>query len=149
MTPYSCQPVPDRSISRLSRSQSGTSGKRVKDLSLSAIQTSCTLFHPLHCLSLPLFSLWSSVSFFFFTYIPLASLFTSPGAVIQSFASFLRLKFFSFNFSLHPTILNFMFSPYFPSLPTWDRSFSLTGELHKWHWRRVSVRLHVYSAMCV
>ncbi len=123
MTPYSFQavPVPDRYISRLRHSQSGTRGKRVKDLSLRAIQISCTLFHPFHCLSLPLFSFWMSVSFFFFICI---SLFTSSGACFCLLPPSYTLNFSSFNFSLpspdssrfYVVVFFFFHSPHFPSL---------------------------------
>lgn len=139
MTPYSFQsvPVPDRYISRLRHSQSGTRGKGVKDLSLRAIQISCTLFHPFHCLSLPLFSFWMSVSFFFFIYIS-PSFVSLPLQVPASvFYSLLTLSIFPLSISLshHPTIPTFMFFFFptlhiFPSLPMWDflsRAHSISG----------------------
>lgn len=115
MTPHSVQPVPDRCITRLRHTQSGTRGRRVKDLSLRAIQISCTLFHPLHCLSLALFSVWMSVLFFFFSDVSPVFLYTSSGAMIEPPPSLRYVsKNFPLNVCLHPTILNFMFL--FPSL---------------------------------
>lgn len=142
MTPYSFQsvPVPDRYISRLRHSQSGTRGKRVKDLSLRAFQISCTLFHPFHCLSLPLFSFW--MFHFSSPYTYLFSLFTSSGVFFLLPPSY-PLNFPLFNSSLHPTILTFMFFfPFtlhiFPLYPSEIGLFLFfTSVLHKWHWRFV------------
>lgn len=154
MTPHSVQSVPDRCITRLRHTQSGTRGRRVKDLSLRAIQISCTLFHPLHCLSLALFSVWMSVLFFFFSDVSPTFLYTSSGAMIEPPPP---LRYLS-KMSLWTSVSTPLFSiscfyslpcfPYFPSLPMWDGAFSLASELHKWHWRRVGVRLRV-SHPCV
>lgn len=66
MTSSPVQLVPDRCITRLWHTQSGTRRGGVADLRLRAIQISCTPFHPLRCLSLALSSLWMSVLFLFF-----------------------------------------------------------------------------------
>lgn len=154
MTPHSVQPVPDRCITRLRHTQSGTRGRRVKDLSLRAIQISCTLFHPLHCLSLALFSVWMSVLFSFFSDVSPAFLYTSSGTVIEPLPPLRYVSKISFWTSVSTPLssLSCFYSlpcvPYFPSLPMWDGAFSLASELHKWHWRRVGVRLCV-SHPCV
>lgn len=108
MTPYSSQsaPVPDRYISRLRHSQSRTRGKRVKDLKLRAIQISCTLFHPLQCMSLPLFSFWMTVSFFPSSYTYLFSLYIHY--LLLSFTPFLASQFSSLNFSFQSMNSAFM-----------------------------------------
>lgn len=133
MTSYSPQsvPVPDRYISRLRHSQSGTTRKGVKDLSLRAIQISCTLFHPFHRLSLPLFSFWMSFSFFLFIYISLSSLFTSSGACFCLLPPSYPLSF-SFQFLSSPH--NSRFHVFFPPLTI----FSLSTH----------VRLDIFSHEC-
>lgn len=67
-----------------------------------------------------------------FWYVSKISLWTSVSTPLFSISCFYSLPCF----------------PYFPSLPMWDGAFSLASELHKWHWRRVGVRLHV-SHPCV
>lgn len=124
MTPYSSQsaPVPDRYISRLRHSQSRTRGKRVKDLKLRAIQISCTLFHPLQCMSLPLFSFWMTVSFFPSSYTYLFSLYTLLASLfypLLSFSIFLfEFLFLVYEFSFHDFLM-------------WDWTVSFTGMLCK------------------
>lgn len=65
-------------------------------------------------------------------YVSKISLWTSVSTPLSSISCFYSLPCF----------------PYFPSLPMWDGAFSLASELHKWHWRRVGVRLRV-SHPCV
>ncbi len=129
MTPYSFQsvPVPDRYISRLRHSQSGTRGPGVKDSSLRAIQIRCTLFHPFRCLSLALFSFLTSVSFFLL-HIHISSLFLYLSRCLPlSFTPFLPSQFF------HNSHFPIFFSLYFPLYPceighflSWVRSMSIT-----------------------
>lgn len=124
MTSSPVQPVPDRCITRLWHTQSGTRRGGVADLRLRAIQISCTPFHPLRRLSLALSSLWMSVLFLFFSTVSPALLYTFflRAPVIEPFSASVRLKkLFPLKVCLHPTILNFMFLflcllfPYFPS----------------------------------
>lgn len=83
------------------------------------------------------------------SYISLTSLFTSSGAVICSFAFFIRLRLSSFNFSVNPTILHLNV---FFLLPI--TAFSLSAHVRWGHfvspvssisgiWRCVCVWLHV------
>lgn len=117
MTPHSVQPVPDRCITRLRHTQSGTRGRRVKDLSLRAIQISCTLFHPLHCLSLALFSVWMSVLFFSFSDVSPAFLYASSGAMIEPPLPFGMSQKFPFERLSSPHYSQFhVFIP-FPAFP--------------------------------
>lgn len=146
MTSSPVLPVPDRCITRLWHAQSGTRERvRVRDLSLRAIQISCTPFHPLRRLSLALSSIWMSVAALFFQlYLqpPFMLFFFSKRPVMKPFLASSQKTFSPLNVCLRLTILNFMFLfpcllfPYFPLLrpheiggilPPWASSVSGTG----------------------